>query len=157
MDKKEKLISDLHKEGISKKAREAAIKKLAGMMDLSSLDYDYQSAAKEGMTPDKRGHWDNKFKRMSHITAGDDSVYSNPITQGGKWSQLEKPLQSGEEWQFEPSIYQQLRIPEREYTNYFRENESGAGGAVLKYPEEKRLSVLPDGIIKKIIKNGEKK
>ena len=157
MDEKEKLKSELHREGLSRKARETALQKLAGISDLSSLDYDYQGAMNAGMVPDQRGHWDNKFKKMSHITAGDDSVYSNPITQGGQWSKLSTPLPSGEEWQFEPSMYQQLRIPEEQYRNYFNQNESGVGGAVLNYPEEKRLPVIRNGIIQNIIKKGEKK
>lgn len=154
---KEKLIQELHKEGVSKKAREAALKKLAGITDLSKLDYDYQSAMNAGMVPDPRGHWDNKFKKMSHITAGEDSIYSNPVTQGGEWNRLEKPLPTGEEWSFTPSLYQQLRIPKQEYVDYFNNAESGAGGAVLNYPEEQKRDVIKNGIIKNILKNGEKK
>lgn len=154
---KEKLLSKLHKEGVSKKARELALKKLAGITNLSNLDYDYSSAVKAGMAPDERGHWDNKFKRLSHITAGRDSIYSNPVTPAGDWSQLDKPLPTGEEWQFTPSLYQKLRIPKEEYQKYFKEVESGKGGAILNYPDEEKMSIIKNGIIEKILKNGEKK
>lgn len=140
----DELFDVLHGQGVSKNARIQALKKLSNKIDLNSLDYDYQGAINAGMVPDKRGHWDNKFKKMSHITAGTDSMYSNLVTPGGEWSKLDKPLPTGEEWQFTPSLYQQLRIPKEEYQRYFNEAESGKGGAILNIPEEKKKGIIQD-------------
>jgi len=140
----DELFDTLHGQGVSKNARIQALKKLSNKIDLNSLDYDYQGAINAGMVPDKRGHWDNQFKKMSHITAGTDSMYSNPVTPAGEWSKLDKPLPTGEEWQFTPSLYQQLRIPKEEYQRYFNEAESGKGGAILNIPEEKKKGIIQD-------------
>ncbi len=153
---KEKLISELHQSGKSKKARMRALEKLSQSGQLENLDYDYKAAMDAGMIPDKRGHWDNKFKKPSHITFGSDSIYSSPVTQGGEWEQLKEPMQTGEEWKYSPSLYQQLRIPKEEYQKYFNEAESGQGGAILNYPEETRNPVLKDYIISNIIKEKKK-
>ena len=147
METVEELFNKLHGQGVPKKARIKALENLGKQIDLGSLDYDYQGAIKSGMVPDSRGHWDNKFKRLSHITAGTDSIYSNPVTPAGEWSQLEKPLLTGEEWKFTPSLYQKLRIPKEEYQRYFKEAESGKGGAILDYDEEERKK----GIIQDIL------
>lgn len=136
------LFDTLNRPGESKKSRIDALNKLKSKIDLNTLDYDYERAIKEGMTPDERGHWDNKYKRPSHITYGEDSIYSNPLQQGGQWKQLEKPLPTGEEWSFEPSLYQKLRIPKEQYQNYFNQVESGKGGAVLQYDEPKKMSLV---------------
>ena len=143
------LFNVLHSPGKTKQERIEALNKLGKQIDLNTLDYDYKGAIQSGMVPDKRGHWDNKFKKISHITAGSDSIYSNPVTQGGEWSQLEKPLSTGEEWQFTPSLYQKLRIPKSEYEKYFKEAESGQGGAILNYPENKKQQTLVDYILSK--------
>jgi hypothetical protein len=149
---KEKLLKSLN-EKTSREAKINALKKISNIKDLSNLDYDYQGAVNAGMTPDERGHWDNKFKRPNHITFGSDSIYSNPINQGGEWSKLNKPQPTGEEWQFTPSLYQQLRIPKEEYQKYFSEQEAGKGGAILDYPIENNNSAM--NIIKNILnKNG---
>jgi hypothetical protein len=138
----DELFDVLHGQGVSKNARIQALKKLSNKIDLNNLDYDYEGAVKEGMVPDKRGHWDNQFKKMSHITAGTDSMYSNPVTPAGEWSKLDKSLPTGEEWKFTPSLYQQLRIPKEEYQKYFNEVESGKGGAILNIPEEKKKGII---------------
>lgn len=153
METVDQLFDKLHSPGISKKARIKALENLGKQIDLSSLDYDYQGALQAGMVPDSRGHWDNKFKRLSHITAGTDSIYSNPVTPAGEWSQLEKPLPTGEEWKFTPSLYQRLRIPKEEYQRYFKEAESGKGGAILDYPEEEKKK----GIIQYVLDQNRKK
>jgi len=98
------------------------------------LDYDYQGAFNAGIRPDDRGHWDNKYKTPKHITAGTDSIYNTKETPLGNWKQLERPLETGEEWKFEPSEYQVKNIGEDKYKDYFRQYEAGKGGAVLKLP-----------------------
>ena len=138
----DELFDTLNRPGESKKSRVDALNKLKQKIDINKLDYDYERAIKEGMTPDERGHWDNKFKKPSHITYGEDSIYSNPLAQGGQWKQLDKPLETGEEWIFQPSLYQKLRIPKEEYDKYFKEVESGKGGAVLQYDEPKKMSIM---------------
>jgi hypothetical protein len=152
---KEKLISELHQSGKSKKARMMALEKLSQTGELKNLDYDYKAAMDSGMVPDKRGHWDNKFKKPSHITFGSDSVHSNPVIQGGEWKKLEQPAKTGEEWQYSPSLYQKLRNPKKEYQEYFNKQESGKGGAILDYPEDEKKPILKNYIISNI--NKEKK
>jgi len=145
METVDELFNKLHGQGVSKKARIKALENLGKQIDLGSLDYDYQGAIQAGMVPDSRGHWDNKFKKLSHITAGTDSIYSNPVTPAGEWSRLDKPMATGEEWKFTPSLYQKLRIPKEEYQRYFSEAESGKGGAILDYQdEEKKKGIIQD-------------
>lgn len=145
METVDELFNKLHGQGVSKKARIKALENLGKQIDLGSLDYDYQGAIQAGMVPDSRGHWDNKFKKLSHITAGTDSIYSNPVTPAGEWSRLDKPMATGEEWKFTPSLYQKLRIPKEEYQRYFTEAESGKGGAMLDYQdEEKKKGIIQD-------------
>lgn len=153
METIDELFNKLHSPGVTKKARIKALENLGRQIDLGSLDYDYQGAINAGMIPDERGHWDNKFKKPSHITFGTDSIYSNPISQGGEWNQLPKPTETGEEWKYTPSLYQKLRVPRNEFVNYFKEAESGKGGAILDYPEEEKKK----GIIQYVLDQNRKK
>jgi len=147
----EELFDVLHRPGETKKSRIKALEKLSKIIDLNKLDYDYNAAIKAGMAPDERGHWENKFKKPSHITFGSDSIYSNPISKGGEWEEI-TPLPTGESYQFTPSLYQQLRVPKKEYENYFKDFESGKGGAILNYPKEDNKAILKDYIISNILK-----
>lgn len=51
-------------------------------------DYDMRGAFLEGLTPDGRLHWDDKFKKPNHPTFSNQSIY-NGIDgyYGGKWTE----------------------------------------------------------------------
>lgn len=50
-------------------------------------DYDYAGAERAGLKPDPNGHMPDTYKLPNHMTFSDDSVYSTPEHEGGKWRQ----------------------------------------------------------------------
>lgn len=60
-------------------------------------DYDMNAAFKAGEQPDERGHMSDRFKKPSHPTFSDESVYNNEQNRGGHWEDL-----GGGKWAFTP-------------------------------------------------------
>ena len=49
-------------------------------------DYDMQGAFKAGLGRGGNGHFPDTFKKPNHMTFSDESIYSTPQQQGGRWS-----------------------------------------------------------------------
>lgn len=50
-----------------------------------SEDYDMQGAFLAGLGRGGNGHFPDTFKKPNHMTFSDESIYSTPQNQGGKW------------------------------------------------------------------------
>lgn len=55
--------------------------------------YDLRGAWKAGEAPDKAGHLTDRYKKPSHITFSDESMYHGGIWRGGSWG--EKSFEPG--------------------------------------------------------------
>jgi hypothetical protein len=52
----------------------------------NTYDYDMQGAWKNGFRPDENLHFPDKYKKPNHPSFSNESIYSNPNFEGGKWS-----------------------------------------------------------------------
>jgi len=73
------------------------------------FDYDLAGAFKAGVTPDERGHLDDRFKKPNHATFSRDSIYSGQNgAVGGDWGQA-----PNKRWDYWPSATNlQYRSPD---------------------------------------------
>lgn len=85
---------------------------------LQDKDYDMEAAKKAGVQPDERGHYPDTFKLPTHITFSDESMYHNPINQGGHWDHVQ-----GDEWNFTPGPANLQHHTVQELQDYFKKNE----------------------------------
>lgn len=95
-------------------------------------EYDQNAANAMGEVRDWRGHGSDLYKTPSHITASKESIYSSDKKPLGQWKALQSSLPSGESWEFLPSPEQIQKFTPEEYARYFKQNESGPGGAIVK-------------------------
>lgn len=92
--------------------------------DIYSPGYDYAGYREKYGEPDMSGgkHLTDEFKLPEHITFSDDSSYSGPGREGGKW----RKNKDGQ-WTFEPSEFNlQQHSPEKlkEYfDNYSKQDK----------------------------------
>ena len=100
-------------------------------------DYDYAGAKRAGVKPDVRGHMPDTYKLPNHMTFSDDSIYSQPGHEGGKWRQT--PDGSWVFWA-SPLNASQHSLPEM--SSYFHRVEQGHPGtpdSFAVYPSDYRL------------------
>jgi hypothetical protein len=83
-------------------------------------DYDLAGyIAKYGVPDQSKGqHLTDEFKMPNHMTFSDESMYSNPTTQGGHWDQGGQNLYS-----FTPSQYNLENTPATKLIDYFKNVE----------------------------------
>lgn len=100
-------------------------------------DYDYEAARRAGVEPDRFGHMPDTYKLPNHMTFSQDSVYSTPEHEGGKW------IETGDGgWVFWPSEYNMTQHDMSTMDRYFRENEQGIPGrrdSYAVYPSDYRV------------------
>lgn len=108
----------------------------------SEGDYDMDGYVKKYGQPDqsKGQHLTDEFKMPNHITFSNESAYSKPGQEGGKWEE-----QDGK-WHFYPSEFNLQRHPPEELSQYFDKYEKDA---VLHLPgkgdEQQRFKILDTG------------
>jgi hypothetical protein len=82
-------------------------------------DYDlqgyYNKYGNRGLAAN--GHLPDEFKKPNHVTFSNESVYSNPKTPGGQWSEQNNV------WHFKPSDYNINNVGADSLRNYFKQNE----------------------------------
>lgn len=100
-----------------------------------SADYDLQGAYKAGLTPGQNGHLPDTFKKPSHMTFSNESIYSGVDgNQGGEWSQDENG-----HWSFAPGPTNLANHTPEELKSYFDTYEPDA---TLMLPQKSALDVL---------------
>jgi len=62
-----------------------------------SPDYDMKGAFTAGEQPDERGHMTDRFKKPTHPTFSDESIYADDKNKGGHWAQT-----GDGKWSFAP-------------------------------------------------------
>lgn len=94
-------------------------------------DYDYEGAKRAGVKADARGHMPDTYKLPNHMTFSDDSVYSQPGHEGGKWRQAPNGR-----WGFwaSPENLRQHSLPEMQ--SYFAQVEPDSFAV---YPSDYRV------------------
>jgi hypothetical protein len=108
---------------------------LANLPPKQQQDYDTLGyIAKYGMLPDqsKGEHLTDEFKMPNHMTFSDESMYSNPTTQGGNWKQGGQDL-----WAYTPSEFNLKTTPLKDLMKYFQRIENP--GTALNMPNGKLL------------------
>lgn len=97
-------------------------------------DYDYEGYEKKygKLDPDwqKKGHLTDEFKKPSHITFSDESIYHSAETPGGRWSKED------DKWHFTASEFNVQQHGEDKLRRYFKEREPDA---VLHLPEKGKV------------------
>ena len=78
------------------------------------------------------GHGPDTFKLPNHMTFSDQSAYSNPNVQGGKWEQG-----GADTWAFTPSSLNLTQHSPAELSNYFKTREKQ--GTFLNLPDGKMI------------------
>lgn len=98
-------------------------------------EYDYDGYQQQtGLrTPLSGGHWPDTFKRQSHMTFSDESKYSSPDQQGGRWASLPTAIRGVRADHFYASPYNLTQHSPEEMREYFQ-----------NHPEEGTLH-LPEG------------
>jgi hypothetical protein len=81
-------------------------------------DYDTRGAFLAGMQPDARGHLADTYKLPNHITFSNESIFSNPLQQGGRW-------ETGPDGrsQFHASEFNLQNYPAERLQQYFQQQE----------------------------------
>ena len=97
-----------------------------------SPDYDLESYISKYGDPGQAGtgkHLTDEFKLPNHMTFSNESIYSNPETQGGRW-------QSGgnDRWAFTPSDFNLTRHDSKTLADYFH-----------NYERKNTVVMLPNG------------
>lgn len=70
-------------------------------------DYDLYAAFKDGLSRANDGHFTDKFKKPTHATFSNESIYSTPERPGGKWERA-----PNNRWTYEPPTWM-VADPER--------------------------------------------
>ena len=99
-------------------------------------DYDMAGAMAAGVKQGENGHWPDTYKKPSHITFSDESKYSTPETQGGKWKK-----QDNGRWSFTPSEFNLKQHSADVLKKYFKEREPGSDLILPK--QENKLDTKP--------------
>lgn len=86
------------------------------MLDLG--DYDVRGFWAEGLTPDERNHGSDKYKKPSHPTFSEESVYHKGEAQGGQW--VEGP---NGQWSFHAGPTNREYWDRDTLANYFAKHE----------------------------------
>lgn len=94
-------------------------------------DYDYEGAKRAGVKADARGHMPDTYKLPNHMTFSDDSVYSKPGHEGGKWRQG-----TDGRWGFWASPYNLTQHSVPEMQSYFAQVEPDSFAV---YPSDYRI------------------
>lgn len=81
-------------------------------------DYDMAAATAAGVQPDENGHWPDTYKRPTHITFSDESIYHGPENPGGHWERVQ-----GDEWNFTPGTANLRHHSAEELQDYFQRYE----------------------------------
>ena len=84
----------------------------------NDTDYDLRGAFKDGLTPDDRNHFNDKYKKPNHITFSDQSMYHSGDTPGGQWK--DRPDGGSD---FYPSAHNIQNTSPQTLLRYFSENE----------------------------------
>jgi len=111
--------------------RSFASKNIAPLPTKENPDYDYAGyIAKYGVPDQSKGqHLTDEFKLPNHPTFSNESKYSNPDIQGGRW------LKGGNtQYMFEPSKQNINNLGSEGLTNYFQRYENK--GTNLQLPNK---------------------
>lgn len=110
---------------------------------MANDDYDMDGYIKKYGT-DKpshpNGHYTDEFKRPSHITFSDQSIYHSKETPGGQWRRMNDAGEEVDEtdetgrWHYKPSDYVVKQQGAEKLRRYFKDQEPDS---VLDLPEEK--------------------
>jgi hypothetical protein len=109
-------------------------KRLPPVATRDSPDYNLAAyIAKYGVPDQSKGqHLTDEFKLPNHMTFSDQSVYSNPNVQGGKWEQG-----GADTWAFTPSSFNMAQHSPAELSDYFKTREKQ--GTFLNLPDGKMI------------------
>lgn len=95
----------------------------------NTSDYDlkgyYDKYGAVNITGDQ--HLTDEFKLPNHVTFSNESIYSNPQTPGGQWSQVNN------KWVFTPSQHNIANVGLDSLKTYFKENEPES---ILNIPKQ---------------------
>lgn len=117
------------------------LKSLSENRDVSkdAENYDIERYQKEsGAAANQSGHSPDTYKKPNHPTFSQESIYSNPLQQGGVWSQ---------EGKFTPSALNLKNMPADEMQSYFNEVESPEA---LDLPADERVSKARREVLQKM-------
>lgn len=103
-------------------------------IEQATSDYDLRGAWREiqkgTMQFDERKHLPDKYKKPTHITFSNESIYADKNNPGGRWYSKTaegKSLKENKEiWHFEPSPQSLKLHGAQKLQNYFKENEPDA-------------------------------
>lgn len=103
----------------------------------SGEDYDLRGAYKAGITPDPlTGHWPDTFKKPSHPTFSDQSIYSSLTgTRPGTWK--------GETYTPMPPMQRAPQTPQEMFDFI---NQPRPGYRVLRNPQQEALNTVTNAI-----------
>lgn len=89
-------------------------------------DYDVRGAWKANAIP-ASGHGPDTYKKPNHPTFSDESIYSGPASQGGKWEQTAPPSRTdpGGMWSFAATPDNMKYRSIRDLMAYFAQVEPG--------------------------------
>ena len=104
-----------------------------------SKDYNIEDYQREtGDAANQSGHSPDTYKKPNHPTFSDQSKYSNPLQQGGSWSEQD---------QFTPSRFNLQNMPVGEMQRYFNEVESPEA---LNIPNQDKLTLARKAALEKL-------
>lgn len=105
------------------KAFQAWVAKSGHAADL--YNYDMRGVFKKGVKQTDNGHYPDTYKKPNHPTFSDESIYSGPQIQGGKWLQTVPPSKENPEgqWQFAASPHNLKYQTPDELKTYFKQVE----------------------------------
>jgi hypothetical protein len=89
-------------------------------------DYDLRGAYKDGLSPSKEEHFNDKYKLPNHPTFSTNSQYSTPDNPGGEWTGSD---QQG--WTFKASPANLVHRTPEELQQYWQQVEAPRGNKLV--------------------------
>jgi hypothetical protein len=97
--------------------------KQIGHSEAETRDYDLRGAFKANLHSDDRGHLDDTYKKPSHHTASNESIYSDPANPGGRWVGRGHTYRGSSQWDYYASPANMQHYSKPDMLKYFQQVE----------------------------------